>query len=63
MRKLAIFFLLTVTLGIGACRKPEVPRPAKIVAVVETKPPKVRFEDATKACGIDFVDVTGAAGK
>jgi hypothetical protein len=63
MSKLLFFALLPALLVLSACRKPEAPKPAKIVAVVEAKPPAVRFEDATKACGIDFVHVTGSAGK
>src|SRR5580765_1789022 len=63
MRKLALLPLLPALLALAGCRKPEALPPAKIAAVVETKPPAVRFEDATKACGIDFIHVTGAAGK
>ena len=55
--------VLAAALLAAACRRPEAPAPAKIVPVVEAKVPGVRFEDVTKATGIDFVHVTGAAGK
>jgi len=62
MKKLALFALLVLG-PFAACRKPEKPKPAKIAPVVEARAPAVRFEDATKASGIEFTHVNGAAGK
>jgi hypothetical protein len=63
MRKLVSLLPLAALLIAAGCRKPEAPKPAKIAAVVETKPPAVRFEDATARTGISFTQVNGAAGK
>jgi enediyne biosynthesis protein E4 len=46
-----------------ACREKARPVPAKIVPVVEAKVPSVRFQEITRECGIDFVQINGAAGK
>jgi len=63
MRKLVALLPLAALVIAAGCRKTAAPPPAKIVPVVEAKPPAVRFEDATARTGIAFTQVNGAAGK
>lgn len=64
MRRLLLPLLfLALVIAAAACHKREAAPPAKITPVVEATAPSVRFVEATKASGIDFVHVNGAAGK